>query len=683
MSLNISQRPQGYIIGTTPFTGTVTSSGGALITYASHGLNSNDPIFINSDYSYYNGFWLVTVISTDTFRLKRYIYDGTYQYGGVDCSITFYKIIGTHSFNAVELPIVYRLQSTLFPTNQDDTERNVLTFTNDQGYTRLTLDGDIKTTGSAQTLEFVKGTVNGVSAVYQILNWYSDTSITIDLVYDGGNSFGAFEYYYSNYHAKIRVYAGINLIGSVIKPIELITEFEVYPDEDSFCVFSVNEILKQKIGVLLNDPISLTRPKDIDAFCEFYIEYAESYDQSTDGYTLGTYTSSYTSDSGSSCYAINAKLPFKNRYSGFMSEYLGSSRKFLTTMTAPSLFPGNYFDLAFLMDTAYDAFVIYLRLQRYIGTTLSYTDYNIVTPQDEGVYRMPISQGASEDSIIASLTIQNTPAVEDDSVSQGAAGTTSKTIPYFIRAGSTPTETYTIVCSINAPFDPGDQASGFVRYNYIDGTTNSFASLLRSTQGSSQLGPTALPSPAKDVESITISATIVEAGAANVMSSQVFVSDLQTSHVTISETKTIDVDEDCANQSIYITWKNYLGGHDYWLFTAEKEYGVDILETTQSNKNIFPEWPKSYGEFEDTLEFETSRRSKNTILVRSQNLTLEQVQGLMYIKTSPLVQIMTSDSDRRTVLVDSNSFVVYNETDKLYGIQFTIRYTDDIPSQSL
>lgn len=129
--------------------------------------------------------------------------------------------------------------------------------------------------------------------------------------------------------------------------------------------------------------------------------------------------------------------------------------------------------------------------------------------------------------------------------------------------------------------------------------------------------------------------------------------------------------------------KNYLGGHDYWLFTAEKDYGVDITDVKETQANINLNWPNSYGEFADTINQDISRTSYNTILVRSQNLTLEQANALKYIKTSPLVQIMDSISNRRTVQVDSSSFIVYSESDKLYGIQFTITFTDEIPSQSL
>jgi len=323
MALTIQQRPRGPIISTTPLTATITdNSGDAVFTYVAHGLSNGNLIFISSDYSYYNGFWNVVYLSADTFSVNRFPGDENALYIA-NQSVTFYKSTSYHYFNSVHLPIRYTLTSNLYPQNGEDTARSVSSFSNDNGYTRLNLSGDIKATGSAQTLEFVKLTVNSVESVYQILNWYSDTSITVDLEYDGGTVFGNCQYYYSNYHANIRVYAGITGTGSVLKPVELITEFDAVPYGTlNIIEININEYLKDKVDVLLNDPSLVTMPRDINAFCEFYITYAESYDQSLDGYTLGTYTSSYTSDSGTVGYAVNSKLPFKNRYSGYMSEYL-------------------------------------------------------------------------------------------------------------------------------------------------------------------------------------------------------------------------------------------------------------------------------------------------------------------------------------------------------------------------
>lgn len=136
-------------------------------------------------------------------------------------------------------------------------------------------------------------------------------------------------------------------------------------------------------------------------------------------------------------------------------------------------------------------------------------------------------------------------------------------------------------------------------------------------------------------------------------------------------------------EPIYITWLNYLGSFEYFLFTAEKDFNVDILESQQTRQNIFPMWPNSYGSTADTIDKDVFTRAKNTILVRSQHLTRNQMEAISFIKISPVVQIVTTRTDRRTVLVDKDSYRKYTESESLFTIQFTISYTDDIPAQGL
>lgn len=134
---------------------------------------------------------------------------------------------------------------------------------------------------------------------------------------------------------------------------------------------------------------------------------------------------------------------------------------------------------------------------------------------------------------------------------------------------------------------------------------------------------------------------------------------------------------------IYLTWLNYLGGFDYFFFTAQKEFQVDILETGTTRENIFPNWEKSWGETADTIDKKTFTKAKNKIAVVSQYLTENQRDVLKYIKTSPVVQIVLSRTDRRTVIVDNESFKVYNENEKVFIAKFNISFTDEIPSQKL
>jgi hypothetical protein len=155
----------------------------------------------------------------------------------------------------------------------------------------------------------------------------------------------------------------------------------------------------------------------------------------------------------------------------------------------------------------------------------------------------------------------------------------------------------------------------------------------------------------------------------------------------ISETKTIDLNSECiptqSEDGIHLSWMVYPGGFDYFTFTAYPDHLIDITDSGETEENIFPDWPNSHGEFADTIRKQTFRTSRRQVLVRSQHVTKEQLAAIKYIKTSPLVQIVNSIYDRRTVLVDTESFTERKGEDKLYSISFTITYTDDVPSQSV
>lgn len=151
----------------------------------------------------------------------------------------------------------------------------------------------------------------------------------------------------------------------------------------------------------------------------------------------------------------------------------------------------------------------------------------------------------------------------------------------------------------------------------------------------------------------------------------------------ISETKEIEIDCDCANQCIKLTWLNNLGGFDEWAFKAKKDHIVEIIAAIETKKNILPQWPKSYGQTADTIRKQTARVSNKAYTVRSQFLTEDEAEAISFIKSSVLVQIVTSRLDKRTVLVDTDSFVKFKDGDKTFEIAFNISFTDDIPVQTV
>jgi hypothetical protein len=132
----------------------------------------------------------------------------------------------------------------------------------------------------------------------------------------------------------------------------------------------------------------------------------------------------------------------------------------------------------------------------------------------------------------------------------------------------------------------------------------------------------------------------------------------------------------------YISWLNYLGGFEYWAFLGYKDNNLEVIETGTTKKNLFHQWPRSYGAFADTVTKQTFRRTKRTKVIRSQVLTRDQANELgEQIKSSALVQIITSRRDRRIIIIDDQSFTVTQDRNKVHFLNFSITYTDEYPSQ--
>lgn len=132
----------------------------------------------------------------------------------------------------------------------------------------------------------------------------------------------------------------------------------------------------------------------------------------------------------------------------------------------------------------------------------------------------------------------------------------------------------------------------------------------------------------------------------------------------------------------YISWLNNLGGFEYWPFLGYKDHNLEISATGTTEKNIFPQWPKSYAANADTITKQTFRKTRKQKVIRSQVLTREQGNLIgEEIKSSPLVQLITSRRDRRTLIVDDASFTVTQDRNKVHFLNFTVTYTDHVPTQ--
>lgn len=576
MPLSIAKRPVGSINSTSSNTGTYTNNS-SVITRTGHGLITGATIYISS--GQYIGYWYVTPLTVDTFNIREYAGSTVKTFIGFGTFSYFSSVNNAgHNWSSVHLPIVYKLSSNLWPTNSVDPLGYNVPPSNDNGYCRLNLSlknvfgtGPANLKGNINELEYVRVLYNdGVTyAVYQIIKKYSNVDFTINAPIGVTSNFVTIQYYYNNYHARVRIYAGLTSshFFNTVKPYTLMAELRIVPDANGIVTANVNEIIKSKIEVLKNDLVKGTLQNNLDAFCQFYITYAEAYDYASTGYTILDYISSYTDDSTTfNGIAVNADLPFKNTSQGFLSDYVyGSSAtklKFLTPSLYPVLNAGQFFDISFINQIG-----ARLRMKReaYKNGQIVNLFFDDINDYGIGIYRYELAQSVYlEDRIDLTLQWNN----------------------------------YT---------------------GYID----------------------------------------------------------------ISEVKSITVNSDCYTNIINLSWLNNLGGFDYWSFKSNSDYGVNIEGSTQTTKNIYSNWPLSFGAGADSINVETSRTSRQTITVRAENLTKDQVNDLFRIRLSPLLQIVTSRTDRRTVIADKGSFTYYKQREKLFNMSFTISFTDTLPAQSL
>lgn len=704
MAVTILERPEGNILDPASLVNNFTIVNGgvddAYFVSGGHGLSTGDIIYVQTNVEDYNGFLKIEVDGAGSFYihpLDGNTADSTDRIAFISAISTgireYYVSSLTHGWSAVHLPITYRLSSDLYPTNSVDTTRNINSVQDANGYTVLQLSGSL---GTVHTYDFIKLTLpsdTDLSAVYQILEFISPTVILINLEYDTANNFtGATALkHYNNYNIIVRVYAGINTshTWTAQKPYELAATLLFIPDDNNEAFFSINELLKSYIETR-NNLILGTLPNNIDFWANFYIEIAESYDDS-DGYVFGTTTSAFVSDQAEfEGVAVNAKLDFKNIYSGYLSAYLmtNNTAKFLTMFTIPVLFscgtntPDCYHDISFL--SPYDGFQLVFREKYYLNGNLGTTnDISLGTP-DKGVIRATMSEADCDyDRVDVEVMVKTDDFT--DNLSLFVAGVATETYDVFILEGADPTTVFkynadiTIVSGVTA----GDSVSYLIQYVHEDGTFTTVDSGTRTTVGSTTFTNVSFPIPTKNVIGVKVTLTIVDAPATGLDASAVVSVTLSTDlQYTISETKEFKIDCGCSTQEIRLTWLNNLGGFDYWAFTAKADDIVEIQEAMTTKKNILPTWPKSYGADADTIKKQTLRVSNKAYTVRSQFLTEDQLNAISFLESSILVQIINSRNDRRTVLVGTDSFIKRKDGDKTHEIAFNVSFTDDIAVQT-
>lgn len=708
MAQTILERPIGVILGDCVDASINEDYNNfATVNSTAHGLSDNNWVYIQSNIEDYNGFWQIDVINSGEFALRNP--DGTYVPYIQDADITYCPQIATHGWSCVHLPITYRISNNRYPTNSVDTARTVSTLANNNGFVQLGLSGSL---GTFEDLSFVKisGSSNSnINGVWQILDKLSSSSVILNIPFSSVTAatiIGAtVQLYYGNYNTVVEVYAGINASHqwASVKPYELVATLYLTPDSNNEVFFSIADLLKDYVKTE-NNLLLGTLPNNTDFWTNFYIKTSERYD-SSNGYSVTSFQTGFETDTFEGT-AVNAKLAFKNIHSGSLSEYLmtNTTAKFLTLFTIPVLFacgddtPDCYSDISFILPEGYENVNM---VQEYYsnGVLGSTIPISVWGSGDGGLFRVAITPNCSYDRLDVSLValdeVINTAFSSAEQESTADVNWTEDGVFFTPTVSLTsgqnseevgfayefrPERVYDLTLSLQRVSAGGSgDATIFVRV--YSAFSTSFSGLLFED---SFVWSTLSNSVEITVPSTGAYLVIQVDRAAGAGSYDFTVIAAVLEGEDISETKTFDIECGCSEQEIRLSWLNNLGGMEPpWAFTSQSEHAISIDDAMQTIKNIFPLWPKSYGAFADTIRRQTSRISMVRKFIVSQHLTQDQADAIAFIKSSPLVQIVNSRQDRRTVIVDTDSFVKYTDGDKLFSISFNIIYTDDIPSQTV
>lgn len=405
--VSVVKRPTGHKLIDQAITATIIESyeGDALVTFPYHALTTGDTVYITSDIEEYNGFWYVTVVTADSFKISEYE-DAAFVEFYQEVDIEYYQT-QPHDWSSIFLPIVYKLTTDKWPTNNLNTSRTVSSATDDNGFTNLVLSGAL--IGSINALEFVKisGGADEINGVWQVVEVINTSNVVISLPYDSANSFSGVtvQYYYNNYQAKVKIYAGLpaDHPWQAKKPYTEVAELSLTPDENNEVMFSISDYISSDVKVR-NNLTLYSLPLNLDAFTGFYISTSETYDQS-DNYSLYTEETFFIPDTFEG-YAIAGKLPFKNVYSGDYADYVytsGSPARWLTVQERPLMVVGYFFDLSFIKNTIGNFNVI---ITKYIADYATTTETVAYTDMGIGVYRIQITPDANYDSFCITVVIE-------------------------------------------------------------------------------------------------------------------------------------------------------------------------------------------------------------------------------------------------------------------------------------
>lgn len=138
----------------------------------------------------------------------------------------------------------------------------------------------------------------------------------------------------------------------------------------------------------------------------------------------------------------------------------------------------------------------------------------------------------------------------------------------------------------------------------------------------------------------------------------------------ITEIKTVDYESCIPDNSFFVRWLNPIGGFDSWLFGTRQvhEYNVKDKDTFEPVIN--------YLQLANGIQQTTGKEAIEFITVGYEGLTLDKVNGLKHIVTSPLIYWISgtpgsNDFQQLIIGVETGSYKLYDNGDWLHNMEIT------------
>jgi len=188
--VTVISRPLGHKLTDASVEAAVSDIGaGALFTTQfAHGLSDGDYIYVQSQIESYNGFKYVDAYAYDSFRLRE-SENGEYVPYKQSVEVEYRVSVLNHGWLAISQPIVYELQSDLWPNNEPEeayVARIVDSVADAEGYTQLNLSTALSYPYALDFIELVGS--GSLAGPYQIITVLQPWSIVINLAYSASTS---------------------------------------------------------------------------------------------------------------------------------------------------------------------------------------------------------------------------------------------------------------------------------------------------------------------------------------------------------------------------------------------------------------------------------------------------------------------------------------------------------------